>query len=214
MNDNVIKKSFKKIIYFIILIASNRVVEYLLDKFGFLLNYAYCVYVGIKIEKHDGGIMLEYPIILKGGEYITIGRNFSTRARFRNEVWDFYRGHKYNPSILIGDNVLFNFNCYIGAINKIEIGNNVLVGSNVLITDHSHGQINSEALENIPVDRPLYSKGPVIIEDNVWIGEGVAILPNVKIGKNSIIGANSVVTHSMPSNSVVAGNPAKIIKSL
>jgi acetyltransferase-like isoleucine patch superfamily enzyme len=54
----------------------------------------------------------------------------------------------------------------------------------------------------------------VIIEDNVWIGEGAAIMPNVTIGSNSIIGANSVVTHSFPSNSVIGGIPAKLIKTL
>ena len=66
----------------------------------------------------------------------------------------------------------------------------------------------------MPSLRKLYSKGPVIIEDNVWIGEGVAILPNVIIGENSIIGANAVVTKDIPRNSVVGGNPAKIIRTL
>ena len=54
----------------------------------------------------------------------------------------------------------------------------------------------------------------MIIEDNVWIGEGVAIMPNVTIGANSIIGANSVVTKDIPKNSVVAGNPARVIKNI
>ena len=60
----------------------------------------------------------------------------------------------------------------------------------------------------------MVSKGPVIIEDNVWIGEGVCVLPNVTIGRNSIVGANSVVTKSFSENSVIAGNPAKLIKVL
>ena len=54
----------------------------------------------------------------------------------------------------------------------------------------------------------------MIIKDNVWIGEGVAIMPNVRIGKNAIIGANAVVTKDVPENTVVGGNPAKIIKQL
>ena len=60
----------------------------------------------------------------------------------------------------------------------------------------------------------MFSKGPVIIGNNVWIGSGVIILPNVTIGDNCIIGANSVVTKSFDKNSVIAGNPARLIKTL
>jgi len=77
-----------------------------------------------------------------------------------------------------------------------------------------HGEITAEALKIPPALREVVSKGPVIIEDNVWIGEGVAIMPNLTIGKNSIIGANSVVTSTIPPNSVAAGIPARVIKTL
>ena len=60
--------------------------------------------------------------------------------------------------------------------------------------------------------RAMYSKGPIVIEDNVWIGEMVCILPNVKIGKGSIIGANAVVTKDIPAHALAGGNPAKVIK--
>jgi acetyltransferase-like isoleucine patch superfamily enzyme len=69
-------------------------------------------------------------------------------------------------------------------------------------------------LHRPPINRPLISKGPVIIEDNVWIGEGVCITPNVRIGKNAIVGANAVVTKDVPPNTVVAGVPARVIKLL
>ena len=65
-----------------------------------------------------------------------------------------------------------------------------------------------------PIKRSLFSKGPVIIGNNVWIGSGVIILPNVTIGDNCILGANSVVTKSFEKNSVIAGNPARLIKTL
>ena len=61
---------------------------------------------------------------------------------------------------------------------------------------------------------PLYRKGPVVIEDNVWIGEKASIMPGVHIGKGAIIAANSVVTHDVPAYAVVAGVPAKIVKQL
>lgn len=209
-----IKDFIKKILQLLILVVFNKAARYLISGAKVAGNLFYSYYIGAELKRIESGYMFEYPFILKGGQYIKVGGKFSTRARFRIEAWDIFLGVKYTPEIVIGDNVICNFDCHIGAINKVSIGNNVLIGSRVLITDHNHGQIIGTELNLPPHLRPLYSNGPVIIEDNVWIGEGVAILPNVKIGKNSIIGANSVVTQSFPPNSVIAGIPAKLIKTL
>jgi acetyltransferase-like isoleucine patch superfamily enzyme len=152
--------------------------------------------------------------IIKNPQYITIGNNFYALNNLRIEAWDEYEGERFYPEINIGNDVVMNTDIHIGCINKIAIGNNVLFSSRIFISDHSHGNITKESLALPPSRRPLISKGPVIIYDNVWIGEGVAILAGVTIGENCIIGANSVVTKSIPANSVVAGNPAKILKSL
>ena len=64
------------------------------------------------------------------------------------------------------------------------------------------------------MNRPLTSKGAVVIEDNVWLGDNVCVLSGITIGKGAIIGANSVVTHSIPPYSVAAGTPAKVIKQI
>lgn len=110
------------------------------------------------------------------------------------EAIDFYNNSSYHPSIVIGDNVVFNNSCHIGATNRIIIGNDVVVASRVFITDHFHGNTTYNDLQ-IPVrNRLLYSKGPVVIGNNVWIGEGASILPNVTIGDNSIVAAHAVVT--------------------
>jgi len=158
--------------------------------------------------------IFRYPLYIKGAESIKIGNNFYTGPGFRIEVWNTDKNEKNNIIIEIGNNVSFNFNCHIGAINKIMIKDNVMVGSNVLITDHSHGTNTGKETETPTWERPLFSKGHVIIEDNVWIGENVCILPNVTIGKNSIIGCNSVINKNIPPNVIAAGNPAKIIKEL
>jgi acetyltransferase-like isoleucine patch superfamily enzyme len=92
------------------------------------------------------------------------------------------------------------------------LGNGVLTGRWLTITDNSHGKIDSESFLVPPVKRFLYSPGAVLVDENVWIGDKVTILPNVHIGKNVIIGANAVVTKDIPANCVAAGNPAKIIK--
>lgn len=155
-----------------------------------------------------------YPLYLKGGKYIEIGADFSCDQRLRLDAYDKYLGDKFCPVILIGSNVSIQKDCHIGAINKIVIGNNVLLASKVYISDHSHGEITLETLKLPPAKRQLFSKGPVIIEDNVWLGEGVVVLPGVTIGENSIVGANAVVTKSIPKNSVAAGNPARIIREI
>lgn len=167
----------------------------------------------VLLTKSNGSAFLSSPFYVKGHQYISFG-SFMARPGLRIECWDKYMGRFYTPSIIIGENVCFNFRCHIGAIDKIVIGNNVLIGSQVLITDHSHGSSSEDDLGIPPAERCLSSKGPVIIEDNVWIGEGVCVLPNVKVGRNSIIGANSVVSHDVPPFSVVAGNPAKVIKMI
>lgn len=71
-----------------------------------------------------------------------------------------------------------------------------------------------EEADTAPLFRSLHSEGAVIIEDNVWIGEGAMIMPNVHIGKGAIVAANSVVTHNIPPYTVAGGVPAKVIKTL
>jgi len=89
-----------------------------------------------------------------------------------------------------------------------------LIASKVYIADHSHGDTSLANLSLPPVYRPLFSKGKVIIEDDVWIGEGAAILPGVVIGRGAIIGTNAVVTKDVDPYTVVGGVPARIIKKL
>jgi acetyltransferase-like isoleucine patch superfamily enzyme len=153
-------------------------------------------------------------LTIKNPQYISIGDGFSALDNLRLEAWDAYADQSFEPELVIGNNVCFNTDIHIGCINKVHIGNNVLLASRIYISDHSHGEISKEALHLPPIQRRLISKGPVIIEDNVWIGEGVSILPGVIIGKNTIVGTNAVVTKSFPANSVIAGNPAKLIRTL
>ena len=119
-----------------------------------------------------------------------------------------------SPQIIIHSNVQIGENNHITSIYSIEIEENVLTGPNVLITDNTHGIFEEKLIVIPPLLRPLTHKGKVIIGKNVWIGEGAAILPGVKIGENSIIGANSVVTKDIPSNCLAVGNPAQIIRQI
>lgn len=151
---------------------------------------------------------------LKGTEYIQIGDDFYAGPNCRIEAWDSYEGDSFQPQIVFGNGVKINSQCHIGCINKIIIGDNCLFGSHVFVTDHSHGDSNSDDIYLHPVERPLFSKGAVVIENDCWLCESCVILPNVYIGHNSIIGANAVVTSDIPPYSVVVGNPARVVRTL
>ena len=88
------------------------------------------------------------------------------------------------------------------------------MASRVYISDHSHGALDYSDINTPPSERKVHSKGPVVIEDGVWIGEGACILPNVHIGRHAIIGANAVVTCDIPAYTIVGGVPARPIKTL
>lgn len=182
--------------------------------FAIRFNQLYTLWQSQEFNKTGEFFHICYPLYLYGGKYITFGENFSCDQRLRLDALDEFLGETFNPEIIIGNNVSIQKDCHIGAINKIIIGNNVLVASKVYICDHSHGEATKDDLLLPPGQRKLYSKGPVVIEDNVWLGEGVVVLAGVTIGENSIIGANSVVTRSIPKNCVVGGNPARVIREI
>lgn len=120
-----------------------------------------------------------------------------------------FAGVDYEPCIVIGDRTWVGKNCSIACINRVDIGKDVLFAGHVHITDHSHGYEDI----NIPIDRQkLISKGPVIIEDQCWLGFSCEILSGVHIGKHSIVAARAVVTKDVPAYSIVAGNPARVVK--
>lgn len=163
------------------------------------------------------GVFFHRIGMLLGQEYISIGSRSEFDDAFVLTAWDTYETHvgtqHFTPSIEIGSDCFFGAGVHITAINKIRIGDGCLVGKWVTITDNSHGDNTMDQLRVKPIRRPLHSKGPVIIGDNVWIGDKATILPGVTIGEGAVIAANSVVTKDVPAFSVVAGVPARIIKS-
>lgn len=177
-------------------------------------NQIYSIWISNDLKKIGENFFVASPLYLSGGKNISIGNNVDFDQRLRLDAIDEFLGDRFTPQITIGNNVSIQKDCHIGAVNKIVIGNNVLFASKVYVSDHFHGEITRESLLIPPAHRKIYSKGPVIIEDNVWLGEGVVVLPGVTIGENSIIGANAVVTKSIPKNCVAGGNPARIIREI
>ncbi len=117
-------------------------------------------------------------------------------------------------NVIIGNNCSIGEYSHISSVNKIKIGDNLLTGRFVLITDNSHGGINYDSLLIPPYQRDIISKGPVIIGNNVWIGDKVTILAGISIGDGAVIAANAVVTHDVPPYSLVGGIPGKVIKNV
>lgn len=186
------------------------------DYWHTIKRYVYTGYMQMKFKSFGHNTFLSIHTIYHGVKYISLGNNVIIGDYGSLSAWGAYEHthQNFSPYIEFGDGCRIGAQSHITAINKIIIGKNVLTGPRVLITDNSHGEFCFEDLNIAPNNRLLCSKGPVIIEDNVWIGEGAMILSNVRIGKGSIIAANSVVTKDVPPYCIIAGSPAKIIKQL
>lgn len=115
---------------------------------------------------------------------------------------------EFGFNISIGHNVYINHDMVILDCNEVTIGNDVYIGPKVGLFAANHAEDPVERANHV-----VYSK-PIHIEDNVWLGGHVSVLPGVTVGKNSIIGAGSVVTKDIPENVVAAGNPCKVIRPI
>lgn len=152
--------------------------------------------------------VIHHPAIITEQQNISIGNGTTILNNSRLQIYNYLTGK--DSTITIGDN------CYIGyrfsalAGGNIKIGNNVLIASDVLITSENHG--TDPECKTPYMDQPLICQD-VTIDNGCWIGEKVTILPGVTIGEKCIIGANSVVTKSLPSYTIAAGSPARIIKT-
>ncbi len=122
-----------------------------------------------------------------------------------------YAAGKGNESIIIGDNVYFNSNVMINADQEghIEIGDNCIIGPNVVFRTSDHVFLSKE----IPIIKQGHKPGTIIVKDNVWIGANVILIGSVTIGRGAIIGAGSVVTEDVDDFAVVVGVPAKKIRT-
>lgn len=208
----VLKNFVKRVLKIIAWILSLFYSYQFFRKFSYLRNAVYSYSIKRIFKSCGENFHVEFPAQIIGSKYISIGRDFCSFARLRIEAHDNHNNVKFEPVLTIGNNFSINFDCHIACCNEVIIGDNVLLASRVFITDHFHGQTKHQDWSIAPNKRILYSSGPVVIEEGVWVGEGACILPNVTIGANSIVGANAVVTKSFPKNSIIGGIPAKIIR--
>ena len=153
--------------------------------------------------------IIRFPFDVRGKKYRNFGERLTIGFNCRFEAF----GKDEEKLILFGDRVQINDYVHISAMSGIEIGDDVLIASHVYISDNSHGYYNENGdSPKIPPSQRKYLISKVKIGNNVWLGEGVIVLPGVEIGDGCIIGAHSVVNKTLPKGVIAVGSPAKIIK--
>ena len=157
--------------------------------------------------------LIRRPYYVRGRRWIDFGENLTCGRGLRMDALGDFSVTSH--LIRIGLDVEINDYVHIGAVESITIGDRVLIASKVFITDHDHGSYGKSGIhstpQTAPSQRPLVSS-PVVIEDDVWLGEHVSVLAGVRIGKGSVIGTMSTVTRDIPPYSLAVGSPARVIK--
>ncbi len=154
---------------------------------------------------------------LLGLTHMQIGEDFNAADDLWLEAVFTYAGQSFAPNLTIGPHARLSDSVHIACLHHITLGAHLLCGSHVLITDHLHGRYDSTASASDPTvppaSRPLFSPAPVHIGDNVWLGDGVAVLAGATIGDGCVIGANAVVNSVIPPGTVAVGVPARPVRS-
>lgn len=153
--------------------------------------------------------------VVRGSKCMALGKGIRARSGLRLEAIGRHGQQRFEPVIQIGDDVCFSNDVHISCIERIVIQKDVLMGSHIYISDHNRGIYGGQR-QSLPSEPPacreLGSGGPVLIGQNVWIADNVVIVGPVTIGEGAIIAANSVVRCDVEAGTMVAGNPARVIK--
>ena len=164
-----------------------------------------------RFKSFGKGSKLAPGLLLLNPRYMTIGKHVSV---LRNCVLECCPTEKHSPEMVLGNDISIGEYSHITCARRIVIGDGLLTGRFVLITDNAHGRNTEPELMVNPLVRQVYSPGEITIGRNVWIGDKATILPKVSIGDGAIIAANAVVVKDVPPYSVVAGCPAKVVKTI
>ena len=157
--------------------------------------------------KRRGVAMADKVVVIgKHPRVVNQGRiSLGSHVKFRSTMFRVRLKSNPNGNIAIGDRTFLNDGVAINSSVSISIGSHCLIGDGVGMFDTDYHEIEQ--------GRPILS-APIKIGDNVWIGREALLMPGVEIGDHSVVGAGSVVTRSVPARSLVAGNPARIIREI
>jgi len=162
---------------------------------------------GPKLKRMGQGCRIIQPLMLTNPQCFELGAQSVIGFGARIECITEYAGVKYEPLLTIGERTSAELFLHIGCAQRVSIGRDCIIAGHVTIADHQHGydvmrELHGQALTVRSVE----------IGNHVFIGEGVVILPGVKIGDDAIIGAGSVVTHDVPRCATVVGVPARLLR--
>jgi acetyltransferase-like isoleucine patch superfamily enzyme len=161
-------------------------------------------------ESVGKGLRAECLPYMRGTGHLTLGENVYLSGR---SCFYFMGGMERAPKIVVGDGTFIGNLCTLSAACRIGIGDHCLISTNVRIHDNDgHPLDPARRLRKEPILQEEAAE--VFIGNNVWIGAHAMILKGVSIGDNAVIAAGAIVTHDVPANAVVAGNPARVVKVL
>ena len=182
--------------------------ELLLGKLAALRLKLHTALVRARVAGLGAGSVVHSPATLYNPGVMRIGAG----TVIREQIWlNGGRAEGTKPVLLIGDGCYIGRFCHINASIGVTIEDRVLIADRVYISDIDHEYRKTE----LPViAQGVCSKGPVLLKTGCWIGAGAVILPGVTIGRNAVVGANSVVTKSIPDFAVAGGVPARVLKEI
>ncbi|MGN6189377.1 MAG: DapH/DapD/GlmU-related protein [Conexibacter sp.] len=145
-----------------------------------------------------------------GLDRVRLGANVQIGPLWRMEAIGAFHGGRHDGRIEIGDWTAAEIGLHIAAAREVAIGRDVLIASWVFVTDHDHGIAGPLPPRHAPLEAPR----PVRIGDGCWLGERAIVLPGVELGPRCVVAAAAVVTRSFPAGSVVAGVPARLLRTI
>ena len=173
-----------------------------------VINKIFTFIYSFSFKKLGHKSVLSVPFLVEGAKYISIDK----KVYVRSNAWMSALSQENNKSddvkLSIGESTYIGRNAHIVALKNIRIGKNVLIGDNVYIADNYHV---FDRFDLPYKDQGIGFKSEVVVGDGSWVGENVCIISS-KIGKQCIVGANSLVIDDVPDYTMVVGSPARIIK--
>jgi acetyltransferase-like isoleucine patch superfamily enzyme len=191
--------------------AGYRAGVFLVESLVFLKKLLWVEPVLRSVCKQVGkGLRAERLPYMRGDGDLSLGDNVNLSGR---SCFYFMSGMDSRPSIYVGGNTFIGNGCTFSCAKRISIGSHCLISAGVRIHDNDGHPIDPVRRR---VGEPIRSdeSAEVSIEDNVWIGAQATIMKGVTIGENSVVATGAIVTQAVPANSIVAGNPARVVKEL